>query len=62
MSIQETIAPLGHTIIALSAAVDATESINWATYLNNVSDAIEQRPAILIVPFADVDDAQTLLL
>lgn len=59
MSIQETIAPLGHTIIALSAAVDATEAINWATYLNNVSDAIEQRPAILIVPFADVDDAQT---
>ena len=57
--IQETIAPLGHTIIALSAAVDATEAINWATYLNNVSDAIEQRPAILIVPFADVDDAQT---
>ncbi|WP_336937085.1 phage tail sheath C-terminal domain-containing protein [Acinetobacter modestus] len=56
--IQETIAPLGHTIIALSAAVDATEAINWATYLNNVSDAIEQRPAILIVPFSNVDDAQ----
>ena len=62
MSIQETIAPLGHTIIALSAPITgvdkAAKTLEWATYLNEVSGAIEQRPAILIVPFSNVDDAQ----
>lgn len=59
MSIQETIAPLGHTIIALSAPpMEGADSLYWAEYLNNVSGPIEQRPAILIVPFSDVDYAQ----
>ena len=62
MSIQETIAPLGHTIIALSAPPfvesETGSAQDWAEYLNNVSGPIEQRPAILVVPFSDVDDAQ----
>ncbi|MFW1857916.1 phage tail sheath C-terminal domain-containing protein [Acinetobacter defluvii] len=59
MTIQDTIAPLGHTIIALSAPPAlGSESLDWAQYLNDVSGPIEQRPAILIVPFADIDQAQ----
>ncbi|AZN69307.1 phage tail protein [Acinetobacter haemolyticus] len=58
MSIQETIAPLGHTIIALSDPALAADSLDWSEYLNTVSGPIEQRPAILIVPFTDVDEAQ----
>lgn len=60
MSIQETIAPLGHTIIALSAppAVGA-DTLAWINHLNSVSDAINQKPAILVVPFSNVDDAET---
>lgn len=57
--IQETIAPLGHTIIALSAAPTVgADSLDWAQYLNEVSGPIEQRPVILIVPFSDIDQAQ----
>ena len=59
MSIQETIAPLGHTIIALSAPpTDLAETTAWIDHLNSVSDAINQKPAILVIPFADVEDAE----
>lgn len=60
-----TIAPLGHTIIALSSPPhfgDISENPQddaalWASYLNDISGPIEQRPVILIVPFADIDEA-----
>lgn len=59
MSIQETIAPLGHTIIALSSPPEnPTETIKWIEHLDFVSGAIEQRPAILIVPFSDITEAE----
>lgn len=58
MSIQNTIAPLGHTIIALSYVPDETETKAWIEHLNSVSDAIEQRPAILVVPFTDIEKAE----
>ena len=54
----EIIAPLGHTILALDKAPsvgDDTEA--WVDHLNFVSDAIEQRPAILVVPFSDIESA-----
>ena len=54
----EIIAPLGHTILALDkapAAGDETEA--WIDHLNFVSDAIEQRPAILVVAFSDIEAA-----
>lgn len=57
MSIQQTIAPLGHTIIALSSPPDDITA--WVNHLNTVSNNIEQRPAILVVPFTNVDDATT---
>lgn len=56
----EVIAPLGHTILALDKPPtlgDDTEA--WIDHLNFVSDAIEQRPAILIVPFSNIDAATT---
>ena len=62
MSIQETIAPLGHTIIALSTPplfdLNNHEVEQWIEHLNFVSGAIEQRPAILIVPFSEIDAAE----
>lgn len=59
MSIQEKIAPLGHTIIALSAPPAAgTDTTAWITHLNSVSGAIEQRPAILVIPFSDIEAAE----
>lgn len=47
MSIQETIAPLGHTIIALSSPPNgesgAEDSITaWIDHLNSVSDPINR--------------------
>ncbi len=62
MSLQsalEKIAPLGHTIIAVSAPPAAgTDTLAWIAHLNSVSDAINQKPAILIVPFSDIDAAE----
>ena len=59
MPIQDTIAPLGHTIIALSAPpVDLTATTTWIDHLNSVSDAINQKPAILVIPFSDVEAAE----
>lgn len=56
----DTIAPLGHTIIAVSAPPAAgTDTLAWITHLNSVSDAINQKPAILVVPFADIEAAET---
>lgn len=54
----EIIAPLGHTILVLDkppAIGDETEA--WVDHLNFVSDAIEQRPAIIVVPFSDIEAA-----
>ena len=60
MTIQETIAPLGHTIIALSSApADLAEATTWIEHLDFVSGAIERRPAILVVPFSNIEDAET---
>ena len=59
MSIQQTIAPLGHTIIALSAApANLAATTAWIDHLNSVSDAINQKPAILVIPFSDVETAE----
>ncbi|MFW2163050.1 phage tail protein [Acinetobacter beijerinckii] len=59
MSIQETIAPLGHTIIALSAPpVDLAATTDWINHINSVSDAINQKPAIIVIPFSDVEEAE----
>lgn len=56
----DTIAPLGHTIIAVSAPPAAGEDTKtWIEHLDFVSGAIEQRPAILIVPFTDIEAAET---
>jgi phage tail sheath gpL-like len=59
MSIQEKIAPLGHTIIALSEPPKTPlEILAWIDHLNSVSDPINQKPAILVVPFSNVEDAE----
>ncbi len=62
MTIQSKIAPLGHTIIALSSAPEDEVGENtvqaWIEHLNSVSDAINQKPAVLIVPFSDIDQAE----
>lgn len=59
MSIQEKIAPLGHTIIALSETpATPLEITEWINHLNSVSDPINQKPAILVVPFSNVEDAE----
>jgi len=43
MTIQETIAPLGHTIIALSAPpLAGPDTLTWIAHLNSVSDPINQ--------------------
>lgn len=56
----DMIAPLGHSIIALNEAPTAGDDTTaWIDHLNFVSDAIEQRPAILVVPFTDIDAATT---
>lgn len=59
MSIQEKIAPLGHTIIALSEPPETPlEITEWINHLNSVSDPINQKPAILVVPYSNVEDAE----
>lgn len=62
MSLQDTldtIAPLGHTIIAISAPPAAgADTTAWIDHLTSVSDSIEQRPAILVVPFSDIEAAE----
>ncbi|MBJ8502292.1 phage tail protein [Acinetobacter pittii] len=56
----DTIAPLGHTIIAVSAPPAAgADTTAWIDHLISVSDSIEQRPAILVVPFSDIVAAET---
>ena len=56
----DTIAPLGHTIIAVSAPPAAgDDTAAWIDHLTSVSDSIEQRPAILVVPFSDIVAAET---
>jgi uncharacterized phage protein gp47/JayE len=51
----DIIAPLGHTIIALnSAPTVGDQTMAWTDHLNFVGDAIEQRPAILVIPFTDI--------
>ena len=59
MPIQETIAPLGHTIIALSEPpATGAETLAWIQHLESVSDAINQKPAILVIPFSDIEQAE----
>ena len=59
-STQKLIAALGHTIIALSAPpADLAETTAWITHLNSVSDPINQKPAILVIPFSDIETAET---
>lgn len=56
----EQIETFGHTIIALASAPDAGDDTEaWIDHLNFVSGEIEQRPAILVVPFTDIEDAET---
>lgn len=55
----DTIKPLGHTIIAVSAPPAAgADTTAWIDHLTSVSDSIEQRPAILVVPFSDIEAAE----
>lgn len=55
----DTIAPLGHTIIVVPAPITLeADALAWAQHLNFVSSSTEQRDAILIVPFADIADAE----
>lgn len=52
----DIIAPLGHTILALNTAPaigDPTAA--YIEHLDFVGDAIEQRPAILVIPFTDIE-------
>ena len=54
----EVIEPLGFTILATDTAPTVgDDTMAWTDHLNFVSDAIEQRPAILVIPFTDIDDA-----
>lgn len=56
----DTIKPLGHTIIVVSTPPTAgADTTAWIDHLISVSDSIEQRPAILVVPFSDVAAAET---
>jgi hypothetical protein len=51
---------LGHTIIALSAPpVDLAATTAWIDHLNSVSDAINHKPAIIVIPFSDIEAAET---
>ncbi|MDU2409836.1 MAG: phage tail protein, partial [Acinetobacter junii] len=57
--LQDTIAPLGHTIIALSTPPDSPVALaDWIDHLNSVSGAINQKPAILVIPFSNIEDAE----
>ena len=56
----EVIEPLGFTILATDTAPTVgDDTMAWTDHLNFVSDAIEQRPAILVIPFTDIDAATT---
>lgn len=56
----DAIAARGHTIIAVdSAFAIGDDTTAWVDHLNFVSDAIEQRPAVLVVPFTDINAATT---
>lgn len=57
--LQNKIAPLGHTIIALSSPPDSPAALaEWMDHINSVSDAINQKPAILVIPFSNIEDAE----
>lgn len=54
----QKLAPHGHSIIVLDAAITTEADANeWIEHLNFVSSKTEQNDAILIVPFDDVDEA-----
>lgn len=58
-SVMDTIAPLGHTIIVVPAPITLeADALAWAQHLNFVSSSTEQRDAILIVPFSDIEEAE----
>lgn len=54
----KTLAPHGHSIIALDAPItDEATANGWVEHLDFVSSKTEQNDAVLIVPFDDVDAA-----
>jgi len=56
----EILEPLGHSIYAVSAPPTiGDDTAAWIDHLDFVSGPVEQRQAILVVPFADIDDATT---
>lgn len=55
----DIIAPLGHTILALDAAPVGDDTEALIDHLEFVSGAIEKKPAILVVPFTDIEAATT---
>ncbi|ENX20192.1 hypothetical protein F892_03115 [Acinetobacter vivianii] len=61
-TIQEVIAPLGHTIIALSSPPNDEVGDNtiraWIDHINSVGNPINQKPVILVIPFSDVEEAE----
>lgn len=58
-ALHEVIAPRGHSILALDAPITTeADALKWAQYLDFVSAPLEQRDAILVVPFADIAAAE----
>jgi phage tail sheath gpL-like len=54
------IAALGHTIIALDSPITTeADALAWKNHLDFVSGPTEQHDAILIVPFTDIEAAET---
>lgn len=57
----EVIEPLGLRFLQQTAPTVGDDTMAWTDHLNFVSDAIEQRPAILVIPFTDIDDATAFI-
>lgn len=55
----QPIVSLGHNIIALSSApAIGEETQKWVEYLDFVSNSVEQRPAVLVIPFSHAAEAE----
>lgn len=53
------IAPRGHTLIVLDKPITSADvAQQWRAYIEQVSDRVEQRGAVLIVPFSDIAQAE----
>ncbi|WP_131669835.1 phage tail protein [Psychrobacter pygoscelis] len=58
MPIKTNLVASGHSIIVLDAPISSEADANdWVEHLDFVSSKTEQKDAILIVPFTDVDEA-----